>query len=148
MKYLGQRRNSVAQECSHWKKRENVVEGYCGSFLATFFNTTWKSAEEWSCRAKLAASPGMQLSSGKSGINFSASYSLYLTWSNQFLVLYLFCLPIQSFLVVWCTPALTYATASMRNWWLNLYLLATVNANSYVRCELCTGFTDLISGRI
>lgn len=61
----------------------------------------------------------------------------------------LFCLPIQPFLLMVCsTPALAHATASARNWWLSLYLLATVNANSYVWCGLCTGFMDLVSGRI
>lgn len=60
-----------------------------------------------------------------------------------------FCLSIQPFLpVVWSTPALAHATASERNWWLSLYLLVTVNANSYVWCGLCTGFMDLVSGRI
>lgn len=121
-----------------------------GRFLTTLFwmYANWKSVEKGSCSAKLAASLGKQLSGGKSGIDVSIFFMAYnLKWSPS--VVFLPHLPAQPFLIAWSTPVLTTCRYNCLYEKLKVgFVPFGNNANGYVQCELCTGFMDLVSGRI
>lgn len=76
---------------------------------------------------------------------FFMAYNL--KWSPS--VVFLPHLPAQPFFIAWSTPVLTTCRCNCLYEKLKVgFVPFGNNANGYVQCELCTGFMDLVSGRI